>query len=537
MSGPVRSATCMVATAHPAASEVALSVLRQGGHAVDAAVAAQAVLGVVEPQASGLGGGGLLLVWTGGDRKLVFIEGLARAPADVPEDWLAGRDVALLQRSGLVVGVPGVVRTLALAHRRYGRLSWDALFADAIRIAEDGFPLPRYLHACLRQRPELARKPPFAGAYFQPDGSPRPVGTILRNPDLATTLRMVAADPEAFYRAPFATMLARAVAEDANPGAMRESDLAAYPPVERAPVAITAFGHRIVSAAPPVSGGVTLLQQLATLERLGIADAAPGSAEAAHLMLEAGRLTREDRRRWLGDPDQVAVPTAGLLDPAYLDARAALVDRDRASAVFSAGTPPGTDAASVASDPVAHTATSHLSIIDAGGNAVAFTTTINQLFGSDIVAGGLVLNDALTNFAEQPVRQGRRVLNAIAPNKRPITTMAPTIVFGADDRPLLVLGAGGGARIIDAVAQTILGVLAWGQDVRSAVEAPRFGAQNGPIELEQGTAAASLAPALLRLGHAPEIVEMNAAVQAVMRDRPGLAAWADPRRDGAARGD
>lgn len=525
----------VVATAHPLASAAARAVLEEGGNAIDAAIAAQAVLGVVEPQASGLAGGVLLLAWMAADRQPVFLDGLARAPARVPADWLAGAPLAEVQRSGRVVGVPGAMRALAHAHRRFGRRPWAGLFAPAIHLAETGFPLAPYLHASLRARPELADKPWFRAAYFDGSGQPRPPGTTLRNPDLAATLRALAADPDALNTGPLARALADAARDHPMPGELTEADLAAYTPVERSPLRAEAFGHGIVTAAPPVSGGVALLQQLLLLERLGIAATAPGSAQAAHLMIEAARLSAADRRRWIGDPDQVVLPLPGLLAPDYLAARAALVSPRRALPGVAAGTPPGADA-TPASTPLGHTATSHLSIIDAAGNTVALTTTINQVFGSDIVVGGMVVNDALTNFAERGVIDGRRAANAIAPGKRPITTMAPTLVLDPAGHPVLALGAGGGARIIDSVAQTLLGVLAWNQDLRAAIEAPRIGGQNGAVELERGTAAATLAPALRALGHDPQVLEMNAAVQAAGSDADGLTGWADPRRDGVALG-
>ncbi|HEX3350848.1 MAG TPA: gamma-glutamyltransferase family protein [Acetobacteraceae bacterium] len=542
MTGPIGARRHIVATAHPLASAAADDVLREGGTAVDAAIAAQTVLGVVEPHASGLAGGSLLLVWTAADRRLAFIEGLAQAPEDVPEDWVVdARGVripkARLERCGRVVGVPGTPRTLALAHRRYGRLPWARLFRDAIRLADEGFALAPYLHATLRQRPELAGKAAFARPYFDANGKPLAAGAMLRSPELAGTMRRIAADgAEAVHGGPIAASVIAAVRGDALPGGMTQADLDGYAPQDRDPVELTLFGHRICTAAPPVSGGIALLQQLAILERLGIADEAPGSAEAAHLMIEAGRVARADRRRWIGDPDQAAVPVAGLLESGYLDGRAGMIARRRALDRVRAGMPPGARAPAPSSEPLGQTATSHVSVIDGRGDAVSFTTTINQAFGSDLIASGMVLNDALTNFATRPVRNGRRVANAIAPRKRPITTMAPTIVFGADGRPVLALGAGGGARIIDSVAQTIVGVLAWGWDIRTAISAPRVGAQNGLLELERGTKAAALAPALRAMGHAPEVVEMNAGVQAVAADADGVVGWADPRRDGDARG-
>jgi len=532
----------MAATANPIASEAAAKVLRAGGSAVDAAIAGQMVLAVVEPHASGLGGGALMMIWDATKQELAYLEGLASATAVTPMDYAhdpAGKAIAVkqLERSGRVVAVPGTLPMLELAHGRFGRLAWEDLFEDAVALAEGGFPMPRYLHQVLTARAELAKKPGFA-LYFDADGKALAIGALVRNPDLAATLRLVAANgAAALTTGRLADEILAAVLQGDLPGGMTAADLRAYRAKERAPVCLTAFERRICSAAPPSSGGIAVLQQLALLDRLGIARLAPGGVGAAHLFLEASRLAYADRRSHLGDPDQIQVPTSGLLDQAYLDARARLVDPDHAVKDLRAGSPPTKRAALPDSDSTAETATTHLSIIDRDGGVVSFTTTNNLNFGSDLVAGGVVLNNAITNFATVPSVNGVNAANAAAPGKRPTTTMAPTIVFGSDGKPELVIGAGGGARIPDSVAQTIVGVLAWGSDLRTAIEHPRIGAQNRAIELERGTAAADLADGLRLLGHDPKIVDMNAGVQGVLIRSDGLSGWGDPRRDGSAVGE
>jgi gamma-glutamyltranspeptidase/glutathione hydrolase len=532
----------MAATANPLATRAALSVLRDGGSAIDAAIAGQMVLAVVEPQSSGLGGGSLLMVWDAKTSELAYFEGLASAPAAMAQDYAHGPDgkpldAKQLERSGRVVAVPGTPATLAMVHARYGRLPWSRLFRDAIALADDGFPMPRYLQDTLRQRSELARKPDFA-RYFDASGTPLPVGTTLANPPLAATLRKVAEEgAEALYHGPIAEDIVRAAGRGAMPGTLSATDLAEYRPHQRAPVCLVAFDHRICSAAPPVSGGIALLQQLAIAQRLRIADQRQGSAEAAHLFIEAARLAEADRRVFVGDPDQVDVPVAGLLDPAYLDQRAGGIDPAHALARAWPGSPPLKHAALPASDPLTMPATTHLAIVDDDGDAVSFTTTINLNFGADIVVDGIVLNDALTNFATNPVIDGKTAANAAAPGKRPITTMAPTIVFDHDGRIVLVVGAGGGARIIDSVAETILGIMAWGENVRDAMEQPRIGGENRAQELERDTPAAGLADALRGMGHEIKITPMNAGVQAIAITPQGLQGWGDPHRDGVALGD
>ncbi|MFS3136261.1 gamma-glutamyltransferase [Gluconacetobacter sacchari] len=539
---PVHATRTMAATANPRASQAALTILRQGGSAVDAAIAAQMMLGVVEPQASGLGGGSALLVWDGEHSRLHFYDGLALAPADVPADY--AHDAAghawpkeTVQRSGRVVGVPGTLRTMALLHRRYGRLPWDRLFQDAIGAARDGFALSPYLHLVLTERPELARLPQFA-AYFDAAGKPLAVGTMLKDPALAATLALIAREGDApLYDGILGEHLRRAVDTGPLPGRISRADLSRYRVRERTPLCITAFGRRICSAAPPVAGGLSVLQQLAILDRVGIARYQPGSVQAAHFLLEASRLAEADRRRYAADPDFVPVPTDALLDPAYLDARARLIAPDHAAATVRPGTIDGRQAMRPASDPMALPATSHIAIRDAAGNAVSFTTTINLNFGSDLVSDGMVLNNAITNFATRPRIDGQVPANAASPGKRPTTTMSPTIVFGPDGQPEIIIGAGGGARIIDSVVQTLVGRLAWGMSIRDAIDQPRIGAQNHAEELERGSAAERLAPMLEAMGHKPKIDIMNAAVQAVVVTPRGLEGWADPHRDGVAMGD
>jgi len=532
----------MAATANPYATDAALAVLRDGGSAVDAAIAGQMTLAVVEPQSSGLGGGSVLLVWDARTRHLAFFEGLSGAPASQASDYAHAPDgtaipAPALDRSGLTVAVPGTLRTLETVHARYGKLPWSRLFRDAIALAENGFAMPRYLHTVLLERKELASKPGFE-AYFDANGEPLAIGAQLTNKPLAQTLRTVAEQgPEALYRGQIAADIVAAVGQGAYPGTMTTADLAAYTPHERSPVCLAVFERRICTAAPPDGGGVALLQQLSILDREHIGAQTPGSVEAAHFLLEASRLSQADRRSYMGDPDQVLVPTEGLVDPFYLDDRARLVQPDHAMKAVEPGSPPVRHAFLPPSDPEALPATTHLAIVDDDGSAVSFTTTINLNFGADIVVDGVVLNDAITNFALRPVVGDIRVPNAAAPGKHPTSTMSPTIVFGADGKPELILGAGGAARIIDAVAETITGVLAWHQDIRTAIEQPRIGAQNRAEELERDTPAAALLDPLVAMGHAPKVVVMNAAVQGIAVTPDGLQGWGDSHRDGVAKGD
>lgn len=537
---PARSARSMVATASPHATEAALAILRAGGGAVDAAVAAQAALSVVEPHASGLLGGAFLLVWAEQPRELRFYEGIASAPA-ASADRLTdgGVGVATVARSGRSVAVPGAMAALALAHQRHGRLPWADLFAPAIALAENGIPLPPYLHQVLRTRAaELRRVPSLRALYFDAAGEPLAAGAPLRNPEHAAALRALAREGAAAINGgALGQALLAVTAAHEVPGWMTLHDLRAYRAVERTPLCAEAFARRICTAAPPSSGGVAVLQTLAIAERLGIARVARDSSEAAHLFIEASRLAAADRRRWVGDPDFVAVPAAGLLERDYLDARAALAAPDRAMARAEAGTPRERHGALPAiAEPMAEAATTQVAIIDARGDAISFTTTNNLNFGAELTAMGITLNNGMTNFSAVPGDPPAQ--NRLAPGKRPATTMAPTLVFDADGRLEMVVGAGGGARIPDAVAAAIIAVLAHGADAERATAAPRIGAQNGAVELEQGTPLAEQVAPLTALGHAPRVVVMNTGMQ-VLRRLPDQS-WegaADPRRDGTAAGE
>ncbi|WP_439597459.1 gamma-glutamyltransferase family protein [Falsiroseomonas sp.] len=539
---PARATRQMAATASPHATEAALAMLRAGGSAVDAAIAAQAALSVAEPHASGVLGGAFILVWDQGAQRLRYYEGIASAPAASADRLTAGGvGPATVARSGRAVAVPGTIAALALAHAAHGRLPWADLFRPAIDLAERGFPLPPYLHQVIRNRAaELARIPAIRALYFDAEGQPLAAGAPFRNPDQAAALRLLASEgPATLYGGTLGRAVVEAVQTHAVPGWMTLADLSAYRAVERAPICAEVLARRICTAAAPSSGGVAVLQTLGLAERLGIAAVARDSAEAAHIFLEASRLATADRRRWMGDPDQVAVPQAGLLARDYLDARAALAGPARAMETVVPGTPAERHGAlPTPSDPMAETATTQLAILDAAGNAVSFTTTNNLNFGAELLAMGVTLNNGMTNFSASPGMAEAPAQNRLAPGKRPVTTMAPTMVFGADGRPELVLGAGGGARIPDAVAAAVIEVLVFGGDAERATARPRIGAQNGVEELEQGTPLADLAPALQALGHAPRVVVMNTGLQVIRRLPDGrLEGAADPRRDGVAAGD
>jgi gamma-glutamyltranspeptidase/glutathione hydrolase len=427
-------------------------------------------------------------------------------------------------RSGRAVAIPGSIAALEAGHDMQGRLPWAQLFAPAIRLAEQGFPVPPYLHAVLKARAAALRQnPDFRALFYTPEGAPHAIGHLLRNPAQAQALRLVAAGGAAALReGPLAEAFLNVTRSPPIPGLITAEDQRAYRAIARDALCAPAFERRICTAAAPSSGGVSVLQQLGLLERAGFAQTTPGSAAAAHLLIEAGRLARADRIRWVGDPRFVTVPEDAMISRRYLDARAALITPTEARPEANPGIPENAPM------------TTHISVMDAQGGAVAFTTTNNLNFGADLLAMGVALNNGNTNFAVNP--------NSLSPNrlqggKRPATTMAPTIVFDATGAPEIVLGAGGGAWIPDAVVGALAEILAWNHDAWQAVARPRLGAQNNAVELEQGTPAASLAPALTAMGHAPRVVQINTGLNIIRRIPGGLEGAADPRRDGVALGD
>ena len=513
----------MVAAAHPLAAEAGYSVLQLGGTALDAAVAVQMVLGLVEPESSGIGGGAFLLHWSEKEKRLRAYDGRETAPAAArPDRFLnsAKKPLPFLEAAvgGRSVGVPGVLRLLELAHRRHGRLPWTELLQYAIFAAEEGFVMSPRLHAVLERERFLQKNASARKLYYGADSRAKPVGTRLVNAAYGATLRTLALEGvDAFYRGPIAADIVRAVRTHPKPGDLSEQDLAEYRALEREPVCGPYRQWRLCSMGPPSAGGVAVLQILGLLERAGFERAAPDSAAAVHLFAEAGRLAYADRARYLGDPDFVAVPVAKLLDGKYLDRRARLIgERSMRQA------PPGDTEAN---------GTSHFSIVDAEGNVVAMTSTIESPFGSRIMVRGFLLNNQLTDFDFVPGSA-----NEVQPRKRPRSSMAPTVVFEREGTLRMALGSPGGPWIINYVAKTLAAALDWGRDVQAAIEVPNFGSRNGPTLLEQGSSYESLAGSLRRKGHRVETVPLVSGLHGIERVPGGWRGGADPRREGAARG-
>ncbi len=543
----------MVAAANPLAVEAGYSILKQGGAAIDAAIAVQLVLTLVEPQSSGIGGGAFMLHYDG--RRVQAYDGRETAPSKADEHLFQSSDGKPLSRTqgivgGRSVGAPGVLRMLALAHRQHGKLAWKSLFAPAIALCEQGFPVSQRLNRLLALDPHV-RKDPVAAAYFyDAQGAPWPVGHVLKNPALASTLRVIATGgAEAFYTGRIARDIAdKVAAHPTNPGLLSAADIAAYRARVRTPVCSDYRHYTVCGMPPPSSGGIAIAQMLGILETRDMAalappDGVPG-AQAVHLFSEAGRLAYADRNRYAADTDFVPLPGRGvdsLIDKRYLASRAALIG-PRSMGVAPPGTPPGMEVAWGLDNAIETPSTSHLVVVDAKGNGVSMTTSVEDAFGSRQMVDGFILNNQLTDFSFDSRDANGPVANRVQPGKRPRSAMSPTIVFDKASKQLvLAIGSPGGPAIINYVAKTLVGVLDWHLNVQQAINLPNFGSRNGPTELETGRFPAATRDELKARGHSLSSWDMNSGLHGVQRlSIHGIPFWfggADPRREGVAKGD
>ena len=537
----------MIVTDSPFATDAGLQMLRAGGSAVDAAIAAQMVLTLVEPESTGIGGGAFVVLFDPKAKKVTTFDGREMAPASATPGMFL--DASGKPRAhgdaipgGLSVGVPGDVAMLWLAHEKYGKLPWAKLFQPAIALSEKGFPVTRKLSTLLREYPQLAKMPDIRAYFYKPDGSPYAEGEILKNPELAHTLRMIAKDgPKGFYEGPVAQAIVDKVQHaPIHPAGMTLDDLKDYVAKERPPVCGTYRAYRLCSMGPPSSGGVAVIQILDMLERFAPKDLQPGTLSQAHLFTQASRLAFADRAKYMADSDFIPVPVAGLTDRGYTLSRSKLIDPARDMGKAEAGTPP-IKHASIDFAPQRSPqpqGTSHLSIVDDSGEAVAMTTTVESVLGSKMMAKGFVLNNQLTDFSFDPVIDGKPVANAPAPKKRPLSAMSPTIVFDANGKFKIATGSPGGPLIIDYTAQSILNLIDGRQTPAKAAAEPHVANLNTPTLIEKGTSAEALIPQLEAMGHqiAEPIVEQSG-VNIIERVKGGYLGAADPRRDGNARGD
>ncbi len=535
----------MIAAANPLAAQAGLEMLRKGGSAVDAAIATQMVLNLVEPESSGLGGGAYMMVWDPKTKKLASFDGREMAPASAtPAMFLDAmgnpRPHGDAIPGGLSVGVPGVLAMLELAHKKYGKLPWADLFAPAIRLAEAGFPVTKKTIALLQAMPKAAAMPDIKRYFSRPDGTLMQAGDILKNPELAATFRAIAkGGARAFYNGPIAQAIADKVQHaPVNPGGMTVADIAHYHAVERQPVCLIYRADKVCSMPPSSSGGIAVLQILGLLERFKPADLKPNTLSEVHLFSEATKLAFADRNTYVGDPAFVPVPIKGLLDRGYLHRRALLINPDRDTGPAEAGTPPFLPKAFAPQKDHEHAGTSHMSIVDDAGRVVAMTTTVESGFGSKMMTHGFILNNQLTDFSFVPVRDGKPVANAPGPGKRPMSSMAPTIVFDRNGHFLIAAGSPGGPAIICYVAQALLAMLDGGLDPTQAVALPHTIATNGPLLIENAPALTALTPALTQMGYDVRVARgENSGLHIIERTKDGYIGAADPRRLGVSIGD
>jgi len=541
----VQAAQYMVVAAHPLAAQAGAEVLAQGGTAADAMVAVQAVLGLVEPQSSGLGGGAFLLWFDAASGQITTLDGRETAPLAAtprlfqhPDGTPMGFFDAVV--GGRSVGVPGTPALLAEAHRRWGQADWAGLFQPAITLAEDGFSVSLRLAAAVARDAARLASQPGTARYFVPDGQPLAAGARLKNPDYAASLRLLVREGAApFYTGAIARDIVAAVQGASPAGLLAPLDLAIYRVKDRSPLCLPYRGHEICGMGPPSSGALAVGQILGTLAQ-GPALPPPTDVQAWRRMGDASRLAFSDRGRYVADSDFVPVPAQGMLEPAYLQARAGLMVGPQALAPeqVQPGQPRFQHSLNWADDQALELpSTTHISIVDGYGNALSMTSTIENGFGSRVMVRGYLLNNELTDFSFRSHQDGRAIANAVAPGKRPRSSMAPTIVL-RQGVPVLILGSPGGSRIIPFVANTLVAMLDWGMGPAQAVAMPHMLNRFGTFELEQGTAAEAMAAPLQALGYEVKIGPLNSGLHVISRtpDGTGWLGAADPRREGQAMG-
>lgn len=534
----------MISVAHPLAAKAGYDVLSRGGSAVDAAIAVEAVLTLVEPQSSGIGGGAFLVHFDAERHLVQSYDGRETAPASATPDMFLDTDGnpipwPVAATGGGAVGVPGVIRMLELAYREHGILPWSDLFDTAIALAEEGFEVTPRLAKLLAADTEM-RTIPVTKEYFYPGGKPLAEGDILKNRAYAKILRAIAEKgASAFYSGTIAKEIARSVTDaPISPTPMTVQDIASYQAKERPPVCAPYRQYRVCGMGPPSSGGIMVAQVLGMLSHFDLASMQPFSPEAVHLLVEASRLAFADRALYLGDSDFVPVPVTGLIDPAYLKLRASLISPDRRMETVTAGH---------AGQQVWHwspdssgdkgVSTTHFSIRDRYGDTVSMTASIERPYGAKIMSQGFLLNNQLTDFSFRPNDSGRPVANAVQPGKRPRSTMSPTLVLDENGSVVLAIGSPGGSRIAGYTIKAILGVVEWNMHVADAIAAPNIVSRGGPVDLEADTEGVALKPALEAMGHEVRVIGMTSGLHGIHVTEQGLVGGADPRREGVVLGD
>ncbi|OAZ10567.1 gamma-glutamyltransferase [Thalassospira tepidiphila MCCC 1A03514] len=530
----------MISAANPLAVQAGANILRSGGNAIDAMVTIQTMLGLVEPQSSGLGGGAFLVYFDAATGKLTTLDGRETAPLNATPTLFqdeSGEPLKFYDAvvGGRSVGTPGTPALMKAAHEKWGQLPWKSLFDPAIDIATTGFEVsPRLAALIADDQEKLSRDPEAKGYFFDRDGAPLAAGTVLRNPKYAKTLQDLATNGIVnFYQGQIAQDIVDKVKGASwNPGVLSLADFATYHVKERPAVCIEYRDHDVCGMGPPSSGALTVGQILGLLEPYDIAAMGPSSAQSWRLIGDASRLAFADRGRYMADIDFVPMPLTGLLDKTYLAERSKLLDRDTALEAVEPGMPSFSHAMKLADDEAIELpSTSHFSIIDIYGNAVSMTTTIENGFGSRLMVNGFMLNNELTDFSFKTHSDGVPIANALAPGKRPRSSMAPTIVM-KDDKPVIVTGSPGGSRIIGYVAQSLIGMIDWNMSPKDAIDMPHLVNRFGTFDLEAATDAENLAPALEGMGFKTDIRDLNSGIHTIMVTEDGLIGGADSRREG-----
>lgn len=530
----------MVSAADPRAAEAGAEMLRKGGSAVDAAFATLLALNVVEPESSGIGGGGYLVFSPHGGAPVTF-DGRETAPHAATGTWFYQNGQPMEHSEaipgGKSVGVPGNLRLMALAHRQYGKLPWAALFQPAIRLARDGFKItPRLYNALNNSRRTGAMSAAARSIFYGADGSPLPVGTLVKNPVFAAFLERIATrGPDSFYVGPNAGAIVATVdGSPLHPSQMTTGDLATYAAKPRPPVCGTYRGYRICGMGPSSSGGIAVFQTLKQLERFNLSALGPNSPTAWHLIAESMRLAYADRDQYIGDSAYVSVPVAGLMNSAYLASRSALISPDRTISSVTAGNPPGAPKMACAA-PVDEHGTSHFVAVDSRGNVASETSTIESVFGSGLVVSGYYLNNELTDFNIVPGKDGCVTANRVEGGKRPRSSMSPTIVWAPNGHVRLAVGAAGGATIPAQVLKAIIGVIDWHLSAQQAIALPVLFAPGGTtVYVERGTYLEAMIPQLQELGQNVRAMPPGFKANAVEWVNGRWAGAADPRSEGAA---
>jgi gamma-glutamyltranspeptidase/glutathione hydrolase len=535
----VKAKEFMIAAANPYASEAGFNILKKGGSAIDAAIAVQLVLTLVEPQSSGIGGGAFILHWDKEKKFLTTFDGRETAPKAATSELFLdenGKAVSWIKAvvGGRSVGVPGVLSALKKAHDQYGNLAWSELFVDAIALAEEGFIVSPRLEKLVGMQfnPGISQLPEIK-KYFFPNNIAIKAGDRLKNKKLAAVYRSIAKEGlKPFYQGWIANKIVDAVQNSSiAPGKLTLQDLANYKPKQRPAVCGAYRDYRVCGMAPPSSGGVAVIQLLGQLEPYNLAEKEVSSLETVHLFTQSSRLAFADRNRYIADDDFVSVPVDGLISREYLAERSKLININADMGKAEPGHPKG--ALAQADDLALELpSTSHISIVDKQGNAISMTTSVEMAFGSAVMVEGFILNNQLTDFSLAPKVNGKLVANRLQPLKRPRSSMAPTMVFNADDSLKLVVGSPGGSRIINYVAQTIIGVVDWELDPQSAINLPKVTNRNRVTTLEKGTNIALLKTALEGKGHKVIIRDLNSGIHAIEITNNGLTGGADPRREG-----